>query len=169
MKDISLKRTFNPLSKNFKQDSFDLGTVARLVEEIRDVIPNLTKNEFELLMDIPLSVLKMDVDLKNEKTWAKENSEYFCGCISLLNDDSYFNCLKLKFEKSEFELKDIYKLAEYIRNNYEELIKKYGRRLEPALRIIDVTIREDVELINNDNFYASGNIFGEYIDKAINL
>ena len=57
--------------------------------------------------------------------------------------------------------------AKYVKDNYEELIKKYGNIVEIPLRNVEVTIRDGVRQANTENFKARGNIFAEYINKAI--
>lgn len=167
MDNINLKRKFNKISKDFKNNNFKLDTVAALVDEIRRGISSLTAQEAELLLEIPISVLETDVELTNLKEWKEENRKYFSENMAL--EDLYIMELKNKFKEGSYDLDDIKNLTLYIKENFENLNDKFGRSTGLLLRNVEVTIREDVKLINNDNFYASGNIFSQYIDEAINL
>ena len=165
MQNLNLQRVFNEYSKKFKSDDFNLGTIEKLVDDIRFSIPELTKDELNLLLEIPIDVLKHDVDLIDLKNWQKENSEYFSGNM-YLKDDEFISNLNVKFSSGDFYLEDIIEIAVYVKDNYEKLTEKYGSSLEIILRNVEVTFR-DVKLINVDNFNASGNIFAKHIDKAI--
>jgi len=167
MDNINLKRKFNKISKDFKNNNFKLDTVAALVDEIRRGISSLTAQEAELLLEIPISVLETDVELTNLEEWKEQNRKYFSENMTL--DDLYIINLKNKFKEGFYDLDDIKNLTLYIKDNFDDLNDKFGRTTGLLLRNVEVTIREDVKLINNDNFYASGNIFSQYIDEAINL
>jgi hypothetical protein len=166
MQSIELQRVFNEYSKKFKSDNYNLETIENLVDDIRFSIPKLTKYEIKLLLDIPISVLKHDVDIKDLKAWQRENSTYFSGNMCLENEEFVSN-LQEKFLDGDFYLEDIIDIAVFVKDNYETLAKKHGRALEIILRNVECTLR-DVTLINISNFNASGNIFAKYIDKAIN-
>lgn len=166
MQSINLQRVFNEYSKKFKRGDYNLETIESLVNDIRFSIPELTKEEVILLLDIPISVLKHDVDIEDLKNWQKQNSEYFSGNMCLENE-AFVKKLQKKFGNGDFYIEDIIEIAAFVKDNYEKLVKKYETGIEIILRNVEVTFR-DVKLINGSNFSESGNIFAKYIDKAIN-
>lgn len=168
MNKLVLKRKFNKINKSFKDNNFNLDTIAELLEEIRFNITGFSKSEFDLLMKVPYEILKHDCQLKDKEKWVEENREYFSGNVEWLKDE-YFENLGYKFTKNMYCIDDLLGTVKYISDNYELLIKKFGRGIETPLRNIEVTIRDDVNLICFKQFNSKGNIFAQCIDEAINL
>lgn len=168
MENIKLQREFNEISKKFNNNDFDLGTIADLVDTIRRNITELTEEEIEFLLEIPITLLTQAVTVKDLAKWQKENSKYFSHNM-FSEGDEIIDGLKIKFQSENYSLDDIWLIAIYVRDNFTSLMKEQGKIIEYPLRNVAVTFRHHVELINKDDLYASGNMFSRYIDKAISL
>ncbi|HEY8804808.1 MAG TPA: hypothetical protein VIM42_06830 [Clostridium sp.] len=167
MNELTLKRRFLKISNKFRTGDFNLSTIAMIIDEIRFSVGELTSDEVKLLLEIPMSVLKHDVDLNDESHWSKENMDYFGGNLCI--EDEFVMDLRKKVLKGHCGFNDMWSSLEYVKNNYNKLITKHGRNIELILRNPEVTIREDCKIVNEDEFRNSGEIFAQYVDKAINL
>jgi len=165
MKDLTTKRKFFNISNQFKKGDFDLGTISTLLEELS--YSGLTSDEVKLLLEVPISVLKVDVYLKDESHWREDNKEYFSGNLCDKKDEFVIN-LRKNVVKGNYSIKDMCDSLEYVKDNYDELVEK-GTNIELILRSPNVTIREDCKIFDETQFISSGELFAQYVDKAINL
>lgn len=161
---MQMERDLNSISKLFKLGEFDLQTVSNLVVYIRQYRHLLTAEQAALLLEIPIDILKNDVELIKPNKWQIDNADYFGGNIIWVSTE-YFDELKKKFYSADFELEDIIDIAEHVKNDYENL----SSASEFLLRNVEVVIRDDLNLVSYSNFKDSGEIFAKYIDKAINI
>lgn len=155
------------MNNQFRTGNFNLSTIAAIIDEIRFSIGELTCDEVKLLLEIPISVLKLDVSLKNESLWLQENMDYFAGNLCI--EDEFVMTLRKKILKGKCGINDMWSSLEYVKNNYNKLINRHGRNLELILRNSEVTISEDCKIVNEDEFRSNGELFAQYIDRAINL
>ncbi|MBU3112110.1 hypothetical protein [Clostridium lacusfryxellense] len=167
MRSLTLKKRFLKISNKFKTGDFNLSTVATIIDEIRFSMGELTSDEVELLLEIPISVLKLDVDLNDKSIWCQENLDYFSGNLCI--EDDFVMDLRKKVLDGKCEINDMMGSLEYVKNNYNKLRTRHGRNIELILRNPEVTIREDCKLINEDEFSNRGGLFAKYVDKAIKL
>ena len=167
MNSLTLKRRFSKISNKFKKGNFDLNTVAGIIDEIRFSIGELTSDEVELLLEIPISVLKLNVDLNDKSTWYQENLDYFAGNLCI--EDDFVMDLRKKVLEGKCGIDDMWDSLEYVKNNYNKLRTRHGRNIELILRNPEVTIREDCKIINEDEFRNNGELFAQYVEKAIKL
>lgn len=163
------KRRFNTIRKDFLKGAYNIQTIEWVVDEIRDMITDLSKEEFSLLIEIPRSVLYTDMEVlsKDYPTWQKEHSRYFVGNVECFKEQ-FFVELTEKFSKKEYWINDIINIIDYTRDNFDELKKNHGRGIEVPLRNVEVTIRS-ATLINEKNLMANGDLFADIISKAIEL
>ncbi len=170
---IDLQRTFNEYSKIFISGEYDVNTISSLLDDIKYGIPELTSEEFNLLMQVPLSVLRSDLwisDINKLNQWQGKIGDYFAGNMYCIKKEDFAIDLIKKFKDRDFDLKDIVGLAEFVMENYDSLSQKYPDHLKYVLSNVEVTINhEDVSLLKEKNFYSSGNIFAAYLNKAINI
>ena len=167
MKDLTLKRRFLKINNQFRTGNFDLGTIASIIDEIRFSIGDLTCDEVKLLLEIPISVLKLDVVLNNESLWCQDNMDYFAGNLCI--EDDFVMHLRKKILEGQCDINDMCCSLEYVKNNYNKLIHRHGRNIELILRNPEVTISEDCKIVNEDEFRSNGELFAKYVDKAISL
>ena len=161
---MDMERDLNSISKLFKLGEFNLQTISNLVVYIREHRRLLTPEQAALLLEIPINVLKNDVELKKPAKWKIDNADYFGGNITWVST-KYFDELKKKFYSANFELGDIIDIAEHVKNDYDNL----SSASEFLLRNVEVVIRDDVDLTSYSNFHDSGAVFSKYIDKAIGI
>lgn len=161
---IQMERDLNSISRLFKSGEYDLQTISKLVVYIRKYRNLLTPDQAALLLEIPINILKNDVELKSPNKWQKDNAEYFGGNITWVKTE-YFNELRKKFFSANFELDDIIDIAEHVKDDYENL----SRASEFLLRNVEVAIRDDVNVLRYSDFKDSGAVFAKYIDKAIDI
>lgn len=162
---LETKKTFNTIRKDFIKGDYSLDTLELMVEEIRESICELNKNEFKELISIPLSVLKQGVYITNYKEWQKENSQYFIGNLYKF-DEKFFLNLKNKIYDLDYHIEDMIDTVDYISQNFNELILKYGRAVEIPLRNVEVTFR-DIILIDKKQFMNNGDLFAKTIGNSI--
>lgn len=167
--DLTLKRRLFKISNQFKKGDFNLGTISTLLEELSFSLGGLNTDEVKLLLEIPISVLKVDADLKDKSHWCEKNKEYFAGNLCLHKEDEFVLSLRKNILKGDYSINDMWHSLEYVKDNYDELIDKHGTNIELILRSPNVTIRDDCKLVNEDQFISSGELFAKYVDKAINL
>ena len=167
MNKLSLKNRFLKVGNKFKIGDFNLTTIASIIDEIRYSVGELTSDEVTLLLEIPISVLKVDVDLSDEILWRNENMDYFAGNLCI--EDDFGMELRKKVLEGNCDINDMSLSLEYVKDNYNRLINRHGRNIELILRNPEVTLREDCRIINEDKFISKGALFAKYIDKAINL
>lgn len=167
MNSLTLKRRFLKISNKFRTGSFNLGAVSGIIDEIRFSIGELTSDEVELLLEIPISVLKLDVDLNDEDIWCEENIDYFAGNLCI--EDEFVMDLRKRVLEGQCSINDMWGSLEYVKNNYNKLRNRHGRNIELILRNPEITIREDCKIVNEEEFRNSGELFAQYVDKAINL
>ena len=167
MKDLTLKRRFLKINNQFRTGNFNLSTIAAIIDEIRFSIGQLTCEEVKLLLEIPINVLKLDVCLTNETLWRQENMDYFAGNLCL--EDEFVMHLRKKILEGKCDINDMLISLEYVKNNYNKLLNRHGRNIELILRNPEVTLSEDCKIVNEDEFGNNGELFAQYVDKAINL
>lgn len=167
MNKLSLKNRFLKAGNKFRTDDFNLVTIASIIDEIRYSVGELTTDEVRLLLEIPISVLKDDVDLRDEPLWYQENMEYFAGNLCI--EDDFGMELRKKVLDGNCNINDMLRSLEYVKDNYNSLINRHGRNVELILRNPEVALREDCIIVNGDKFRSKGELFANYIDKAINL
>ena len=167
MNKLSLRNRFLKVGNKFRTGDFNLITVATIIDEIRYSVGELTSNEVRVLLEIPISVLKDDVSLKNEVLWCRENKDYFAGNLCI--EDDFGMDLRKKVLECSCDISDMLQSLEYVKDNYNRLINRHGRNIELILRNPEVTLREDCIIVNEDKFRSKGELFSKYIDKAVNL
>lgn len=161
---LQLKKDFNELAKKFETNKFDLKTVSQLIELVRLYKQELSANSARILLEVPLNVIKYDVELKDKETWVNSNREYFSNNI-IVEDKDFKKKWRQKFSNDDYDTQDIFELAKIVSEDFE----KYRYSCEYLLRLIEVTIRDDVNLFDDSNFYKSGKIFSSHIIKAIEV
>lgn len=163
------KRRFNTIRKDFLSGDYNIETIEWLVDEIRDMISDLSKEEFSLLIEIPRSVLYSDMEIfsKDYPKWQKEHRRYFLGNVECFKE-KFFVDLTKKILNEEYYITDMIKTIDYIKDNFNEMRNVHGRAMEIPLRNVEVTIR-DARLINEKNLMANGDLFADIISKAIEL
>lgn len=97
MRKIDVLRTFNEISKTFLSGNYTLRTLSELLVAIRGNRYELTSEQINKLMEIPISVLANDVELRNKQDF-KEFGHYFSGNITV-RSDKYLSTLSGKFLK----------------------------------------------------------------------
>ncbi|MBU3180042.1 hypothetical protein [Clostridium psychrophilum] len=167
MNESALKRRFLKISNKFRTGDFNLSTVAVIIDEIRFSLGELTSGEVRLLLEIPINVLKFDVDLNDESNWSKENMDYFASNLCI--EDEFVMKLRKKVLNGQSGINDMWSSLEYVKNNYNQLTNKHGRNIELILRNPEITIREDCKIVNEDEFKNNGELFAQYIENAVIL
>lgn len=162
MSKLQTIRNFQPIKEAFESGSYDLGTVATLLSEIRANRNNLSGRQAMMLLEIPLNVLKEDVQLKTRESWAMENRTYFSGNMNSTGD-AYLDQLKQTFESGVFKLQEIYDLTAYVRANFISL----DGRVEFLLRNAESTLSFDAQLMKGSTFYDTGRAFAKHIEIAL--
>ena len=150
MNDLSAVRDFDVIRKNFESGNFSLQTITELIIKIREHRYKLSDKEASGLLEIPVNVLKNDVELVNENTWKNQNSGYFSGNMTA-KYDAYVCEMREKIERKEFSFEDIVELTMYVKDNFKEL----KGDVDFILRNPEVTIRDDVRLYPYSNFKES--------------
>lgn len=159
-----MQRQFNFISRSFKSGKFSLQTIKELIYYTRAYKNVLTNDQVAILLSIPINVLEYDVYLKNPQKWQEERGEYFAGNIVLsMVGTGYLSKLKKRFSEGKFELEDIISIARHVKKDYLKLLEAS----EYLLRNVEVTIRDDVDLLNYSTFTNCGDVFARYVDKAI--
>lgn len=168
MNDLT-KRRFQKISNKFKIGDFNLNTIAIIIDDIRFSVGELNSDEVKLLLEIPISVLKLDVDLNDESQWSKENMDYFAGNLCI--EDEFVMDLRKKVLEGHYGINDMLRSLEYVKDNYNSLINRHGRSIELILRNPEVTLREDCKLLKGKEgeFRNSGKLFAQCVENAINL
>lgn len=167
MNKLSIKNRFLKVGNKFRTGDFNLITIATIIDEIRYSLGELTSDEVRLLLEIPISVLKVDVDLSDDSLWCQENMDYFAGNLCI--EDDFGMDLRKKVLEGNCDINDMLRSLEYVKDNYNSLINRHGRNVELILRNPEVTLREDCKIVDEDKFRSKGELFAKYIDKAINL
>lgn len=157
-----IKSKFYEIAKEFKNDQFDLKTVARIIIFIRSERKDLTAQEARLLLQIPINVLENDIELINKPKWVEENGSYFVGNITWA-DNEFTDKWKTRFSKDNFGLADMVELCKIIADDFD----KYRSCCEFVLRNPEVTLRNDVKLKKSSNFNYRGELYYEEILKAL--
>lgn len=155
---LETKREFNEIAVAFKEDKFNCKTVSELVRLTREYKKDITNEEAKALLEIPLGVLKNDVELINPKKWSSEQGGYFAGNITWV-DDAFKAKWKSVFTDYDFSLEDIYNLSKIVSDDFE----KYRSASEFLLRNAEVTLRDDVKIKKTSNFSKSGQVFYSHI------
>lgn len=161
MSNLSIVRDFFILKESFENGDFSLQTVSDLIVTIRTHHSKLTNEQANLLLEIPLNVLKNDVELKNSISWQESRRGYFLGNMNT-DDTDFVKNLKEKVASASFNLEDIFSLIKYVQDNFEEL----STSVDFLLRNAEVTIRDDVRLYSSSTFNNSGKAFARCIDRA---
>lgn len=163
------KRRFNTIKKDFLKGDYNIETISYFIAEIRDMISDLTKEEFSLLIEIPRSVLYTDMDIydKDYPKWQSENAEYFLGNVECFKE-SFFVDLSKKISRKDYYITDIIGIIDYIREDFNTMRKAHGRAMEIPLRNVEITLRK-ATLIGEKNLMANGDLFADIISKAIEL
>lgn len=162
--DLQIKKNFNELARKFEKNEFDLQTVSSLLVLVRRNRKEISNTAAELLLDIPLNVLQNDIELKDKQKWINDNREYFAGNITWV-DENFENEWKQKFSSGNYGIEDIIELCKIVRSDFD----KYRSSCEFLLRNVEVTLRDDVIVLNYSNFYNSGRVFASQIFKAIEI
>ena len=157
---LRMKRDFNLISVAFRSGEFNLETLAKLIEQIRDAKQILSKEQAEMLLEVPIDVLESDVALRAPESFARENSEYFYGNMRHL----HINDVDAKFKLARYDLDDIRSLTAHIQTDFCAL----RDHVEYLLRIPEVTLRDHVKLKEDSSYLKSGRVFADQIDKAMN-
>lgn len=160
---------FYQISNKFRCKEHSLNTFASLVEEIRHNIGNLNQTQVQGSLDNVVYVLE-NSRLKEPTLWSKKNSEHFSGNIIIKSDkDNFLIKLKDKFDSGKYELDDIKKLTVFVRDYYDRLVKQRGNQVELLLRNVEVTLREDIEVNNEIDFYDNGVKFACDIEDSLEM
>ncbi len=160
--DLQARRVFYKIAIAFRDGVFDIKTVSQIVENVRHMQRYLTDMEAKELLEIPFNVLKNDVHLKNDTTWVKDNSSYFSDNICV-KEKEFEELWRRKFKVGDFNLPDITKLCEFIKNDFN----KYGRN-DYLLRNMEVTLRNGVEINESSDFNQSGEVFWQHMKTILN-
>lgn len=165
MSNIQMERDFYAFQREFENGEFSLQTVSTLIVAIREYETALTSEQVAFLLEIPLSVLSRDVELKNPGEWQRENRRYFAGNMKDATKSDHIDSIRRKFLSSYFTLEDIYNLTKYVQSNFKELVGS----VDYLLRNTEVTIGEDVVIRTGSDFYENGDVFARYIKRAFPL
>lgn len=167
---LQLMRAFNDLSQKFlsrefviNDNNFCLGTVAELISIIRLYRRDLESEQVIKLLDIPLDILEHDVVLIDEQNY-QTHADYFLGNLRICHNEFEFIQHFIDHIKS-----DELSLAHIV--DYLKFIQKTSslHQNDYLLRIPEVTIREDVKLIEYGNLPRSGRVFANLIDCVIGI
>lgn len=157
------KRLFYDIAQKFKDNEYSISTVSEIITTLRENKDEITDLEAEKLLEIPINILKNDVDIQDEKNWANDNASYFGSNVTWV-DSNFQEKWKNKFYSKNFQLSDVIELTEIVKNNF----KKYRDASEFLLRNAEVTLRDDVVLKSHSSFKRHGDFFYEEIKNLIN-
>lgn len=189
---LELKRELYKIYCEFENNNFDLRSISKIVEIVRQYRYDLNAKNAKILLAVPLSVLKSDVKLINENDWSKnrgnlfsENLHYYNEELNdelddeqeLVNNEFEFNWdfldkssaemfksrWKKTFSKKKFNLKDLYSYLDSIAFGFSE----YQSGCDSLLASVEVTLREDVYLDDCSDFNECGELFSQEIMKVI--
>ncbi|WP_322904796.1 hypothetical protein [Paenibacillus campi] len=163
MQNLSMLRNFNELYEDFQNGQFDLVTVSNILVSIRKYENDLTHEQIKLLLNIPINIMEHDVEISNYSEFM-EFGGYFSGNITS-QDDEILNKFKEKFRLKQYDLQDIISLTKYVQDNIELI----DSDIELILRNPEVTIRDDIKLLEYSNFKKSGRVFAKQIKEAVDL
>lgn len=166
---MSCNDVFYKIINEFRCQKHSLNTFVSLVEEIRNNVNNLNQTQIQGVLDNVAYVLE-NSRLKDPTLWSKKNSEYFSGNIIIKSDkDNFLIKTKDKFDSGKYELRDIKGLAVFVRDYYDRLFEQRGTGVELLLRNIEVTLRDDIEVNDEIDFYNNGIKFACDIEDSLAL
>lgn len=156
MLDISAQTEFEIIVKKLFEKAAtveDISDLVRLVRYNRNAIPDNVKLE---ILSIPCVVLKERCVLKESQTeWAKQNGRYFAGNCIMLED------WKEKFESESFNLVDMGSFMEFILKDSVRLNSDF------YLRNPEVTLRDDVQMLNEEWYKEEQVVYAKRLKKAL--
>lgn len=159
---FKMRRKFSEVAQEFKSNTFNVKTIYKIVELVRENKNELTDNECKELLQIPINVLLNDVELIKELEWSSKNSSYFYGNIpDKINLSS--NQWKVKFSNGDYDVEDIGMFCEMIADNFAV----YRSASEFMLRNIETTLRDDVKIKTYSKFKSLGEFFYRELLKII--
>jgi hypothetical protein len=166
---MSYDDVFYKITNEFRCQKHSLNTFVSLVEEIRSNINNMNQTQIQGALDSVIFVLRSS-KLKEPLKWSKKNNEYFSGNIIVKSDkDKFLIDLKNKFGSGNYSLSDIVGLAEFVRDYYDRLKEQRGSQVELLLRNVEVTLRDDIEVKDEMDFYKNGIMFACDIEDSLAL
>lgn len=153
----STKKRFNKISDRFIKTNYDLSTIRWIINETRNILWDINKEEFSEIMKIPKKILKDHGYIENYEMWQKENKSYLLKNLSVF-DEEYFMKLKEKINLETYSTEDMIKTIDYIVENFNILKEKYSGNLESALRNIEFAFR-NFKISNKEDLIASKEFF----------
>ncbi|WP_017413467.1 hypothetical protein [Clostridium tunisiense] len=106
---------------NFRSKKYSLMALTVPFEEIRSNVNNLNLTLIQGALDSVTYVLQ-NSELKEPTLWSEKNSEYFTSNIEIASGrDNFLIYLKKKSDLGNYNLNDIIKLTEFVRNYYDRL------------------------------------------------
>ncbi|GAA0076294.1 hypothetical protein UT300005_06720 [Clostridium sp. CTA-5] len=159
------KKRFNNIKREFISGDYDLQTIRWLVAEIRNTIWDIDKEEFEKLINIPISILKQDVCIEDYELWQKENKNYLLKNLSNFKE-KYFLDLKAKIYQEKYSIKDMLETLEYINENFNELKEKYHGEIEIPLRNIEIVFK-NLKLLKEEELILNKELFVQRIEYIL--
>lgn len=144
---------FSNIYSKFCNEEHTPTDVGKLIETIRYNKHSISDTATQLLLQIPLCVLKDQVEIKNSTDWAKQNGEYFAGNYA---DEP----LHSRFNSKDFDLNIMVECLNEIISDPEKLHSDFH------MRNPEVTLRDDAVIKEYSNFKESGRLFARMMDKA---
>ncbi|OSA97794.1 UNVERIFIED_ORG: hypothetical protein B2H98_06935 [Clostridium botulinum] len=166
---LSTMKKFNPIRKKFINENYDLETISGLVERIGLSIIDLDEKEFTKLSEIPISILEDDIYMKDYKIWGIKNKDWILNNLNELREEEYFSKLIIQIRDDKYcSSKEIIKIIEYIRDNFNQLINTYESKIRFALNFIEKFIK-DSDIYDQESFKSNGDLFAKYIENVMEL
>lgn len=153
--DLNTQIKFASIYSKFSNETHSCNDIAEIICKIRESSNYISNDAKFLLLQIPLVVLKNQVELKDEIEWAHRNADYFSGNY---NKEPYHSL----FKSGKFDLNVMTEFLESIMNDTNSLNSDFH------LRNPEVTLRDDV-VIKYSNFKESGKIYMQIMNKAFEI
>ncbi|MCM1186671.1 MAG: hypothetical protein NC251_01780 [Lachnoclostridium sp.] len=146
---------FANIYSKFYNEEHTPADVGKLIEILRQNKQSISDESKKLLLQIPLCVLKNQVEVKNVTDWASQNGHYFAGNYAQ-------EPLHSRFESNNFDLNIMVDCLNEIISDSTKLHSDFH------LRNPEVTLQHDVSIKNYSNFKESGKLFAHIMEKAFN-
>ena len=152
--ELETRRLFFNIAQKFQQNNYTISTVSKIIVILRKNKGQITDLEAKRLLEIPINILKNDVEVINKEKWINENSSYFAGNVTCVGN-AFQQKWGKKFYNGDFDLSDIIELTEIVKNNFGN----YRGASEYLLRNAEATLRDDVILKSYSTFLKDGIFF----------
>lgn len=135
----------------------DLRHITALVSYANENYNHIADEHLYSILAVSADVLDSKVVLRNAAGWSKLNAEYYAN---LAQELPYF---KKKFLSGSYDLDTIVDLCYILMNEVRYI------RSQDLLKIIEVTLRDDVNIIDDSAFLLSGKTYAQKLAHIVEL